>query len=167
MGLRFLISLNTRGTDKVAGDPVNVRLAGAPIGIREAKEFLVLDVANSEYNLPKFAGWDCAGLEKRLQDMKAAGEPLPVITHPLAVYETPAEIEGELAPPKMVLRSLKRVDIEALPDKNDIKDKGKVVAPKAGKDVAIINVTKPKDTHTDLEVAELVKEHARKKILGK
>lgn len=146
-GLRFLLSATDRGTTRKAGDPINVRLEDAPLGDMEKRLLMVLDVPEADFGAAKFAGWDCAGLLKRLTDMRKAGELHPVITHPLAVYLPPTSPE---LPPTLVLRSLKRVDMS--PHLDDVKDPAKEVEPKTTKDVTTLSVAKPADTFTEEEL---------------
>lgn len=167
-GLRFLISLKTQGTTHAEGDCLNVRLDGAPIGAKESKDFLVVDVPQSDFGNAKFADWNCAALYAKLLAEREAGEPHPVITHPFAVYEAPASEEiDDRAPPRMVKRSLNRINIDALSDKASVRDRSKDVTPKSTRDISTVKVAKPKDSHTQEEVVALKKEAALKRALGK
>lgn len=122
MTMRAWISLRigkTSTDEKHAGDVLCVKLPDSPVGEREWKEFLIID------------DWPDDDLEKRLQTLRDAGEPHPVITHPYAVLDDGGNV---------VLRSTWRVDVDALADRAAVLDKTVVKSPRLTRDTPLTDV---------------------------
>lgn len=120
--LEALIRTKEGRAGKNKGDVIVVKLAGSVWGSEEVK-------------VHQLVKWEDAELEAELTKRKKAGEKNPQIITPYAVYEnTPHDfIDPETGKkikeekPTLILQSKKFIDVDTLPNAQDIKDPTKVV----------------------------------------